>query len=64
MNTAKDYDNRNLEAEVQMLEDRVAALARRIVELMGENQMLQRNLTALEILYNEMVLQTRGIEIP
>ncbi len=60
MNTAKDYDNRNLEAEVQMLEDRIGAMSRRIVELMGENQMLQRNLTALEILYNEMVLRGRS----
>ncbi len=59
MNTAIDIDNRDKDAIIAHLEDRVAAMSRRIVELMGENQMLQRNLTALEILYNEMVLACR-----
>ncbi len=36
-----DTDNRNLEEQVRMMEDRVAAMARKIIELQTENQVLQ-----------------------
>ena len=40
MNNHSDTDNRNLEEICKAQEDRIAAMARRIVELMAENQVL------------------------
>lgn len=36
MNTPKYYDNRSLDAEVKMLEDRIAALKGEVVRLKAE----------------------------
>ncbi len=38
--TGTETDNRNLEEICKMQEDRIAAMARRIIELMAENQIL------------------------